>query len=181
MESSVHDPVGHKNNHFRQPSVLNEFLHLLLKIGIIVLIFWFVFSFVFGIYRVHSIEMKPAIQDGDLVLFYRLSKDPQVSETVVYQYKGNTYIGRVIAKEGDVVDIDENGLLINGSYQQESGIYTSTTQFEEGIDFPVTVAQGEVFLLGDNRPEATDSRIFGCVKESSLLGKVVGFFRRRGI
>lgn len=87
------------------------------------------------------------------MLFYRLSKDPQFSETVVYQYKGNTYIGRVIAKEGDVVDIDENGLLINGSYQQESGIYTSTTQFEEGIDFPVTVAQGEVFLLGDNRPK----------------------------
>ena len=181
MESTAYDPLGHKKNQFRQPSVLNEFLHLLLKIVIIALIFWSLFTFVFGIYRVQSIEMKPAIQDGDLVLFYRLSKDPQVSETVVYRYEGKTYTGRVIAKEGDVVDIDENGLLINGSYQQESGIYTSTTQFEEGIDFPITVPQGEVFLLGDNRPEATDSRIFGCVKESSLLGKVVGFFRRRGI
>ena len=167
--------------HSKQPTVLNELLHLLLKIGIAVLIFWIVFSFVFGVFRVQSNEMKPSLQDGDLVLFYRLDKDIQVSEVAVYEYEGAVHAARVIAREGDVVDIDENGLLINGSYQQESNIYTDTQQFAEGIRFPVTVGKDEVFLLGDNRSSASDSRIYGCVSKSSILGTAVSFFRRRGI
>ena len=86
-----------------------------------------------------------------------------------------------MAVEGDTVDISEDGLIINGSLQQEDNIYEDTQRYEEGIDFPITLQEDEIFLLGDSRENATDSRIFGPVKTNETLGKVIMILRRRGI
>ena len=82
---------------------------------------------------------------------------------------------------GDTVDITEDGLLINGAVQVSQDIYYETTQFAQGVDFPLTVGEGQVFLLGDNRPEATDSRIYGCVDLADIKGKVIAVIRTRRI
>lgn len=71
------------------------------------------------------------------------------------------------------------GLLVNGSPQQEPGIYEETKRYAEGMDFPVTLRDEEIFVLGDAREDATDSRVYGIVQADDTLGKVMLVIRRR--
>lgn len=162
----------------------NSFAHDLLllagQIAAIVLGAVVVFSFVFGLMRVTDPSMEPRFIDGDLVLFYRLDKRYDARDVAVFEHDGMLTSGRVIAVGGDTVNIDSRGLIVNGAYQQEPGITDETTQVADGVTFPLTVPEGAVFLLGDNRDEAVDSRIVGCVPTDQTLGKVIGMFRRRG-
>ena len=153
---------------------------LLLKIAAIVVGAIALFSFIFGLARITDPSMEPRFQDGDLVMFYRLDKRYSAGEVAVYEYNGLLTCGRVIAVGGDTVNIDSVGLIVNGSYQQEQGITDETTQVADGVTFPLTVPDGAVFMLGDNRDEAVDSRIVGCVPVDHTFGKVMGLFRRRG-
>lgn len=139
------------------------------------------FSFVFGIFRTGENSMEPAIQDGDLVIYYRLDKDFVASEVAVVKYQDQLLTGRVIAVAGDTVDITDDGLMINGARQHEQKITSKTSRYQDGIEFPVTLKDGQVFLLGDNRTEATDSRIYGPVNIKDIYGKVMTVIRRRNI
>lgn len=164
----------------RRGSLAYDLITLVAQIAAIALGVIVVFSFVFGIMRVSDRSMEPRFQDGDLTVFYRLDKSYEARDVAVFEYNGLLTSGRVVATAGDTVNIDVRGLLVNGSYQQEEGITDETTQVADGVTFPLTVPEGAVFLLGDNRDEAVDSRIVGCVPVDQTLGKVIGLFRRRG-
>ena len=164
----------------KRHSLAYDLAMLVLKVAVVVAGAVALFSFVFGLYRVTDPSMEPRFQDGDLVMFYRVDKRYQASDVAVYEYNGYLTCGRVIAVGGDTVNIDSVGLIVNGSYQQEQGITDETTQVADGVTFPLEVPDGAVFLLGDNRDEAVDSRIVGCVPVDHTLGKVMGMFRRRG-
>lgn len=162
--------------------LLKDLLSLVLKIAFIILIFILLFTFLFGILRSSDPSMAPAVKDGDLVLFSRYTESGyQARDAIVVERDGRKEIRRVIATEGDVVDITEDGLMINGSLQQEQEIYQQTDRFVGGPEFPLTVPSGELFVLGDSRRAATDSRIYGCVKIEDTSGKVMSVIRRRGI
>ena len=143
---------------------------MLLKIGFIVLAVFLIFTFLYGIVRINDVSMKPAIKDGDLVIYYRLDKRFISGDVAVFKDDGRT-----------TVDITKNGLKINGAEQISQDIYFDTTQFKDGVDFPVTVGNGQVFILGDNRPQASDSRIYGCIDIKDVKGKVIAIIRSRGI
>jgi signal peptidase I len=87
----------------------------------------------------------------------------------------------VVATAGDVVDINEDGLVINGALQQEPRIHEATERYEEGVIFPLTVPEGHVFVLAASRTDATDSRIYGPVEIEDTLGKVMTVIRQRNI
>ncbi|MBQ8063628.1 MAG: S26 family signal peptidase [Clostridia bacterium] len=53
--------------------------------------------------------------------------------------------------------------------------------FKEGASFPITLKEGEIFLLGDDRENAEDSRAFGAVKAEDTLGEVMTVLRRRNL
>lgn len=164
----------------RRPSLAHDLLMLALQLAAIALGIVVTFSFVFGLMRVTDPSMEPRFQDGDLVLFYRIDKRYLVRDVVVFERDGLLTSGRVVAQAGDTVNIDSQGLVVNGAHQQEQGITDETTQVADGVTFPLTVPEGAVFVLGDNRDEAVDSRIVGCVPADQTLGKVIGLFRRRG-
>lgn len=162
--------------------VWKDLLFLFIKIASVTLAFVLLFTFLFGLTRVQDPSMDPAVRDGDLVIFHRYTQSgywPQ--DVIVLSYNGQTQVRRVIATAGDTVDITEAGLMINGALQQEPGIYEKTERYQDGADFPLTVPEGQVFVLGDSRTGATDSRIYGCVKIEDTLGKVMAVIRRRGI
>ena len=165
----------------KETSFQRDLLMLLLKIVILVCVFAILFTYVFGFYRNQSVAMEPALKDGDVVVYFGINNKIHANDLVVVKYLGKTMVERVIAVEGDEVDIDKDGLIVNGAHVQEQGIYSETTQFEDGVDFPLTVGYGRLFVLGDNREHATDSRIFGCIKEKDIKGKVIGIFRRRNL
>lgn len=86
-----------------------------------------------------------------------------------------------MATEGEEVDIDSKGLKIDGRYTSSEKVSSETTQVKDGVTFPLKVLEGQVFVLGDNRPNAIDSRIIGCIDIDKTEGRVIGLFRHRGL
>ena len=168
-------------NTAQETSIVQDIVQLLLKIAFIVLVVFLIFTFLYGIVRINDVSMKPAIKDGDLVMYYRLDKRFISGDVAVFEYDGRITCGRVVAVAGDTVDITKNGLKINDAEQISQDIYFDTTQFKNGVDFPITVGEGQVFVLGDNRPQASDSRIYGCLDSKDVRGKVIAVIRSRGI
>jgi signal peptidase I len=154
---------------------------LLIKISGICIVVILVFTFVYGVHRVADSDMNPAVKDGDLVIFYRLDKSYGASDLLLLSFRGQRRVARVVAVEGDTVDVTENGLTINGAFQQELNIYEATRRYEEGTTLPVTLGQSQVFVLGDSRSNATDSRVYGAVNADDTLGTVIAVIRRRNL
>lgn len=67
----------------------------------------------YGMARINDVSMKPAIKDGDLVMYYRLDKRFVSGDIAVFKKDGRTTTGRVVAVAGDTVDITKDGLMIN--------------------------------------------------------------------
>ncbi len=174
----------------RQTSVLHDLVLLLLKISIVILAFVLVFTFLFGLFRTTSSDMVPNVNNGDLVMYYRLDKNYVTGDLTLVNYQGETQVRRVVASAGDCVLIDGDGLKVNGALQQEPKIADDeTTQpYEDGIHFTGTcpsgepgvgVGEGEVFVLADARTNGVDSRMYGPVRVADTLGKVNLIFRFR--
>ena len=164
-----------------QPSVLSDLLFLFLKVAMIGMFLVLFFTFMFGITQVQDETMDPAVKEGDLAIYYRLQKNYSKDDVIIVSYNGETQIRRVVALPGDTVDMDERGLVINGYSQIETNIYTRTEPYVDGITFPITLAEDEVFVLGDNRPKAVDSRMYGAVKISATSGQLMTLIRRRNL
>jgi len=141
-----------------------------------------VFLLVFRIVVVSGPSMNRTLFDGDYLLllnnvFYH---EPAYGDIIVVSkdsFKdGEPIIKRVIATEGQWVDIDfEAGIVyVNGNALEESYTNTSTNLYE-GVDFPLMVDEGCVFVLGDNRNASKDSRSpeIGLVDKREILGKAI--------
>ena len=160
-------------------SVRKEIGSLAIKITAIISMAMLIFTFVYGFHYNIEPGMNPSVKDGDLILFYRLDKKYRAGDLVILTYQGQKQVRRVIATAGDTVDILEEGLMINGALQQESGVYQQTQRYAEGIEFPLTLGEGQIFVLGDARETATDSRMYGSVNAGDISGKVITILRRR--
>ena len=153
---------------------------VLIKIGVIVLVVWGVFTFVLGITIHYGNNMHPMVRDGDLVITLRLQK-PYINAAVMYGHDGKTTVGRVIAMEGSVVDISDNGgITVNGNTPTEEVFYPTYPANGSEIQYPYTVPQGKVFILNDFREDTNDSRSFGAVDTGELQGTLLLTMRRRG-
>lgn len=165
----------------RSLEIRREFLALIGKIVCIIVVVWALFGFVFGVSIVQGEGMYPRMRDGDVTLWYRLESNLNIGDIVTFTMDGERQYGRVVAKGGDTVDFTEDGLLLlNGSAQQEE-VFFQTSKQNRIQSFPMTVPEGEVFILGDNRACSVDSRDYGAVSVSELDGKIISLMRRRGL
>lgn len=133
---------------------------------------------------VDGISMQPTYFHGDRVLVTSLAGEAEQGDVVVIVHAlEDTIIKRVVATEGQVVDFDVelgeltvDGVPVKG---EEFGIENGITAVPDRpglvMDFPQTVPEGCVFVLGDNRAHSTDSRYLdvGMVDKRNILGKVV--------
>ena len=165
----------------REPSAWKDFRSLLIKLAVIAAAVALVFTFLYGLHYNVDPSMVPAIKDGDLAMYYRLNKKYHAGDLCLLAFQGEKQVRRVIATAGDTVDITEAGLTINGAPQQERSIYRPTERYAEGIDFPLTLGENEIFLLGDAREGVTDSRVYGAVNVNDTAGTVIAVFRRRSL
>ena len=150
------------------------------KILAVVLAFWLLLSFVYGMKIVEDDSMAPSLLDGDLTFFYRLDKDYLADDVVAYtDENGQTAYARIIGVPGDQVDFNDSGqLLVNGNVKASDGERIIAEDI--GVfGYPFTVPPDSYFLLNDNLSNMNDSRTLGEIDSSRLLGKIIQLFRRR--
>ena len=162
----------------REKSALRALLMLLLKLLVVAAVGWASLTFVFGVFRLTGNNMYPMLKDGDLCVTYRL-EGYHSGDVVAYRMNGRIRFGRVVAREGDTVDGDEQGLLINGLHPSEE-ILSPTPVLDTRLDLPLPLAEGECLVLNDYRDDLNDSRTYGVIREDDMAGKVIFIFRRRG-
>ncbi len=154
-------------------------IEFLIKIVITAVVVAVLLIFVVGIHVNHSHSSYPMIKDGDLVITYKLGR-AQAGEEIAYEIDGQLKFGRIVAKEGDEVDITDSYLTVNGYGILEDVVYPTTAEGAV-ISFPYIVPQGAVFVLNDYRSDTGDSRTYGAIPLSDMEGEVVLILRRRGI
>lgn len=136
-----------------------------------------IFVFVGKVDVIKGRSMMHTLQDGDAVVLSNLFFTPKYQDIVFI--KSDAYdtpiVKRVIATAGQSVDIDfEKGVVsVDGAELKEDYISTPTT-IKMSFEGPVTVPEGHVFILGDNRNDSSDSRDdrIGMIDVRDILGKV---------
>ena len=144
-----------------------------------------IFLLIFRIIVVSGGSMKMTLLDGDYLLLLNniFYSEPKQGDIVVLSKQsydnGAPIVKRVIATEGQLVDIDfEEGIVyVDGVALAEPYIGSTTTK-NRGMSFPLTVDENCIFVLGDNRKVSRDSRdpIIGQVDEREVLGKALFLF-----
>lgn len=149
------------------------------------LIFVIVGSFFFSIERMEKGAMSPLLRDGDKVLVNRGNKNLRRFDVVIFKNGNSKEIRRIIGFSGESVKYNEDVLQVDDDtidekfifdklqdYGSMGKIFTQSAQAENGFVVG-NIPEGYLLLLGDNRPNSTDSRHYGMVRVDRIIGKVI--------
>ena len=136
-----------------------------------------VFLFCFRVFNVDGPSMAPTLENGDRVVVSTIGYKPERGDIVVLSSTDGIrkpIVKRIIAVAGDVVDINFTSGVVTVNGKEETYSEDLTTQ-QADIAFPITVPEGTVFVLGDNRDVSLDSRSsrVGCVDQRLIVGKIL--------
>lgn len=198
MESKtkVRKDLGARTNR-----ILKEVVEYIGIVVVALLVATLVNTLLFSISNVRETSMEPTLVEGDVMLLNRLTyafSEPESGDIIVMiesaevdmsfvgrvkrmysdlfnKLKGvevkDRLVKRIVGVAGDELDIREGRLYINGEIESfaEIDVDTPTRNY---FDFPIVVPEGQIFVLGDNRPVSRDSRAFGFVDLEQVEGKV---------
>jgi signal peptidase I len=153
-------------------------------------------TFLIQAFYIPSGSMEPTLDVGDRVLVNKLSyrlHDVNRGDLVVFEANEGAgdcgqpvseaaasaseegikdLIKRVIALPGETIDLRDNRIVIDGRVLEEPYIASDVPTAPTGsIEFPFEVPEGCVFVMGDNRTDSRDSRIFGPIDEDQIVGR----------
>ena len=159
-----------------------EWLHDSLFFIVMVVCAVIIFRFVIGFSVVGGDSMEPNLHDKEFVLYQRIVGEYKPGDVVTVRMPSSEYyVKRVIATGGDEVDLRGGKVYVNGEELDEPWAEGETLEEAGAVIYPYEVREGRVFVLGDNREQAHDSRIIGLVKDRDIKGKVMGLIRRRNL
>ena len=153
-----------EKNELLKKSYVKEFLPYF----IIILVVVFVKMFVVSPIRVNGASMNPTLNDKDIMILneisYRFSEIERFNIVVVKE-ENEYLIKRIIGLPREKIEYKDNKLYIDGKYVKEDFKHMET------MDFSTTLGEDEYFIMGDNRTNSTDSRIFGPISRDEIIGK----------
>lgn len=161
----------------RRRSPVLIFLWEVLQTLLMAVVLYFLIDTVVGRVRVENISMQPTLHEGQFLLVNKLAYREQLGgefqrgDIIIFHYPRNPqedYIKRVIGIPGDFVEISNgqvkvNGQLLNEPYIAAPPNYSSSWQ----------VPEGQIFVLGDNRNQSSDSHSWGFVPVENVIGKAL--------
>lgn len=160
---------------FKEKLVISFYETAMSFVGAVVVV---LMLYTFGVksVAVDGTSMLPTLRHGDRLVITAFCTEPQQGDIIVSTQPnvfGNSIIKRIIATENQTVDINFNtgDVFVDGELLDEPYINNPTTN-SEGIDFPLTVPENHVFVMGDNRQGSTDSRseMVGFIREEYIFG-----------
>lgn len=176
------DSGQHATRH--QPGIIRRFLSFVICIAVVLAAAWGIRTYVVEPFEVPSASMETTIMTGDRLFAEKVSyhfSDPQPGDIVVFsdpQVPSRVLVKRVIANEGQTVSMAGGVLYIDGVAQNEP--YTegetyplSQTAGNVSLSYPYVVPEGEVWVMGDNRENSSDSRYFGSIDVDTVFGKAI--------
>ena len=163
--------------------IIREAKDWAVSIAIAVVLALVIRYFIVELYLVDGSSMKPTLFNGQRLVvnkfIYRWFKDPQHGDIVVFKYpsdQSRDFIKRIIAVQGDTLEIIDGAVFVNGKQIQEDYIFEPMRVANNypKIDIPI----GYSFVMGDNRNNSEDSRYsdVGLVSSDLIKGKAVLLF-----
>ena len=160
-------------------------LEIVETVVLTLVLFWVIQSFVAQPFQVQQFSMQNTIQDGQFVLVDRLT--PRFDgyhrgDIVVFTPPVNAespdqkpFIKRVIGVAGDTISVRDGRVLVNGVALVEPYVYRSEGIAQatkpDGDGDTWTIDAGQLFVMGDHRARSSDSRMFGPIDVSSVIGR----------
>lgn len=172
----------------RKKSIIREYAEIIIVAVVLAL---FVRTFFAQAFRIPSESMEDTLLVGDFLFANKLLygakipfinkrlpsiRNPRPGDIIIFKYPGDgktPYIKRCVAVAGQTVELRESTLYVDGVAQDES-----FTKYARGEHLPrkygpVTVPEGHVFMMGDNRDNSSDSRIWGALDMDLIMGKAM--------
>lgn len=165
----------------KKKSSLRETVEYAESLAVVFVVMLLIFTFIARPATVDGESMMPTLQNGERLVISNLFYEPTAGDIVVLcgeadQEEGKNLIKRIIATEGQTIDIDfEAGEVYVDGQKLDEPYILEQTYLDEGTEFPLTVPEGEIFVMGDNRNGSRDSRSLtvGTVKEEYIVGRVL--------
>lgn len=164
--------------------VLDFVMDILETITFVGSLFIVTYLFIVQPNEIRGASMDTTFLNGEYILTNKLSYKfghPEHGDVVVFaspENKDIDYIKRIIGIEGDRVMVTNNEVFVNGKKIDEPYIQQPTSLIEGGFLMEgqeIVVPAGHIFVMGDNRPRSSDSRVFGPIPNQDVIGEV--FFR----
>lgn len=130
-------------------------------------------TMVLPIFRIYGVSMAPTLESGDLVVAVKSDSFKQ-GELMAFYYNNKILVKRVIASEGDWVNIDQDGNVYVNDQLLDEPYLTSKSLGQTDLTYPYQVPSGEIFVMGDHRDVSIDSREseIGCIPSEQIAGKL---------
>ena len=156
----------------------NNFWKFIVKLFLLICIFFLIRNYVFFISIVKQNSMNDTLHDGDILLVSCINPtkvkrgDIVIIKNPISNSKHEYLVKRIIAYEGDYIEIWENILLLNDEILEEKYItYTKNTS-NKYSGFQMLVPENHIFVMGDNRDFSNDSRNFGSIPIKNVVAKI---------
>ena len=126
------------------------------------------------ILQIYGTSMTPTLSEGEIVVSIKGSAFER-GDIISFYYNNKILVKRVIAFEGEYVNIDDDGTVLINNKRIEEPYITEKSFGECDLKLPYQVPAGKIFVLGDHRATSVDSRssVMGCVAEEQIVGKIV--------
>jgi signal peptidase I len=173
-----------QKNAKRKKPIVREYAEIILMA---VFLAFFVRTFFIQAFKIPSESMENTLLVGDFLFANKFVygakmpfvktrlpavRDPRPGDIIIFKYPGDNktdYIKRCVAVEGQTVELKGTKLYVDGVLQDEE-----YAKYYHGSTYgPITVPEGSIFMMGDNRDNSADSRVWGPLRKDLILGKAM--------